>query len=272
MVLYYVMMTSVYIFTFIFGAIIGSFLNVVICRTHTGMKITGYSMCFSCNRRLRWYELIPIFSFMIQNARCRECKSKISWQYPIVEIITAVLFVAVVYKILPNIYLIQYIDLVNILFLWIISSLFIIISVYDIRHKIIPDIFSYSLAVFALVLFIFKTGFSNIFQVTYLWDLLAGPILATPFALLWFVSGGRWMGLGDAKLVLGIGWLLGLYGGISAIILAFWIGAVIALLLVFTKGRKYTMKTEIPFAPFLILATFLVFFFNLDLLSITFGF
>ena len=262
-------MTIIYIFSFIFGTIIGSFLNVLTYRMHTGMKITGRSMCFVCGKKLYWYELVPIFSFALQRARCRGCKSKISWQYPTVEFLTGLLFVLSVYSVAPMQYfLITQYEAISIVYLWLVMSILVVISVYDIRHKIIPDIYAYSLIVITLTFFVFNVGVLNIFTTPYVWDLFAGIILATPFALLWLISRGRWMGLGDAKLMLGIGWLLGLYAGISAIIIAFWIGAAVGLLLMLIKGKNFTMKTEIPFGPFLILGALLVLFFGADVLKL----
>ena len=156
--------------------------------------------------------------------------------------------------------------LISIGFLFIVFGLLIAICVYDFKHKIIPDFWSYSFAVVAFLQLIFLSATFS-FTPT-VWDLFAGPILALPFAFLWLVSGGRWMGLGDAKLTLGIGWFLGIKAGLVAVVLAFWIGAVfgIALLLIQKLSessifhRKINMKSELPFAPFLILGLFLVFF------------
>src|SRR4051812_36221267 len=80
------------IFAFIFGTIIGSVLNVVAARYNTGMTFGGRSKCFSCNKTLTWIELIPIISFVAQGAACKRCRSKISWQYPLVEAGTGVMF------------------------------------------------------------------------------------------------------------------------------------------------------------------------------------
>ncbi len=260
---------SYYIIIFIFGVIIGSFLNVVINRYNTGISLGGRSMCFSCGAKLSWYELIPIISFLIQRGKCRKCKSKISWQYLIVEFSTGILFLLTVCY-LP---FTGYFDIFVYFYLWIIICLLVVITVYDFRHKIIPDSFVYVFAglsfLYMFANIVFSIGdFNKI-------DLLAGPILATPFVLLWLVSRGSWMGLGDAKLSLGIGWFLGLYYGLSAIILSFWIGAVFGVVLIifgntnlFLKDKKFTMKSEIPFGPFLILGIFLVLFFKIDALKL----
>jgi prepilin signal peptidase PulO-like enzyme (type II secretory pathway) len=97
---------------------------------------------------------------------------------------------------------------------------------------------------------------------------MAGPIIALPFVLLWLVSKGTWMGLGDGKLSIGIGWLLGLNGGINAVILAFWIGAVVSLIWLFMTFKKFKPRTEIPFGPYLILGLYLVLLFKITVIDL----
>ena len=148
-----------------------------------------------------------------------------------------------------------------------------IITVYDLRHKIIPDMLVFSLAFISLIWLVANIGLADLFQSPYIYNLIAGPILALPFFLMWLLSGGRWIGLGDAKLALGMGWFLGLISGVSAVILGFWIGAVISLGLLFVQklnliGKNLTIKSEIPFAPFLILGLLAVFFFGFDVMNL----
>jgi len=259
------METLYYIIIFIFGTIIGSFLNVIINRYNTGISINGRSVCFSCGKKLLWYELVPIVSFLVQGGRCRGCESRISFQYPIIEITTGLLFL-LTYKLQITIH--------ELLYYWIISSLLIVITVYDFKHKIIPNSFVYAFIILSF-LGLFVTFLPVGIYLPNRWELLAGPILAVPFALLWLLSRGTWMGLGDAKLALGIGWLLGLYYGLSAIILAFWIGAVWGIILLimshtglFLGGKKLTMKSEIPFGPFLVLGMLLIILFNIDVFNL----
>ena len=261
----------IFVFIFLLGTIIGSFLNVVIFRFNTGKSISdGRSICMTCNRTLRWYELIPIFSYLFQLGKCRRCAETISHQYPIVEFITGLLFVLITYHFMPILLFApsSYLFLV-ILFVFL-FSLLIVISVYDFRHKIIPDKLVYAFSLFAfLSIFVNSTSFGPLFVLPTLSSLLAGPILAAPFALLWLVSRGKWMGLGDAKLMLGLGWMIGLYLGFSAVILSFWIGSIISLGVMYFNKKRIDMKTEIPFAPFLILGAFIVFLFNLDIMTLS---
>jgi leader peptidase (prepilin peptidase)/N-methyltransferase len=260
------MSVLIFIFVFLLGTIIGSFLNVVIYRFNTGKSIVhGRSICMTCNNTLRWYELIPVFSFLVQSGRCRRCASTISHQYPLVEFSTGLVFLLISYHFLPilSFSYSSYIILVS--FFMFIFSLLMVISVYDIRNKIIPDSLVYVYAfVSFLSIFINHTGVGSLFVAPSLIYIVSGPLFALPFALLWLISRGKWMGLGDAKLVLGIGWMLGPTMGLSAMALSFWIGSIISLLIMFFGRHKMTMRTEVPFAPFLILSTLIVFFFNLD--------
>ncbi len=252
------MTPSFFILAFIFGTIIGSFLNVVIARYNTGMTLGGRSKCFSCNTTLRWFELIPLVSFLIQHAQCRRCKSKISWQYPLVEIGVGVLFVLIFWHFPPISIEASFTTVYHLL----IAALLVVITVYDARHKIIPDPLVYTFALLALLKLFVSPDLS--FIVPSAWQILAGPLLAFPFFLFWLVSRGTWMGLGDSKLTLGIGWTLGIGAGLSALVLSFWIGAIISLLWMFVVHKKMKHRFEIPFGPYLVLGMYLVLLWNIQ--------
>lgn len=256
------MSTYFSIFSFILGTLIGSFLNVVALRYNTGMTLNGRSKCFSCGKNLEWHELIPIFSFLYQKGKCKKCKGKISWQYPVIEILAGILFVLIFYYFPPNTIDTSF----NTLFYIFITCILLIITIYDIKHKIIPDLLVYTFSIIALLKLFIAPDLSLIMPS--LSSLLAGPILALPFALLFLVSRGTWMGLGDAKLVLGIGWVLGINAGISAIILAFWIGAVFSVMWMWIVFKKIKVKYEIPFGPYLILGMYLVLLFGIKVIDL----
>ncbi len=311
-------MTFVYlVLFFIFSLIIGSFLNVVIYRYNSGLSIAkGRSKCFSCGRVLGMRDLVPVFSFIAYKGRCRTCKTTLSIQYPLIEILTGVLLTAVFYKYFLavnhtsfiGVYIVSKLAISQVLALspWIqvlffvidivMVSLLICIGVYDMKHKIIPDGLVYSGAGLALVklvlvlsLFTVSSGFVT--------TLLAGLLTALPFALLWLVSGGRWMGFGDAKLALIIGWMLGVVHGFTAIVYSFWIGCIGALGMilihelvesfsnsknVFGKrlfGAKVAnrllryfptlkLRSEVPFGPYMIIAFLVVYFTGQKLLGL----
>jgi prepilin signal peptidase PulO-like enzyme (type II secretory pathway) len=251
---------------FVLGLLVGSFMNVVILRFGTGLSIAkGRSKCFACGKGLSWYELVPLLSFLFQMGKCRGCFSKISWQYPLVELSTALAFV-LIYSRTINVAT-AYESLIAFVLLCVFFCLYIAIFVYDFRHKIIPDAFSYTAALVALALIALEwrmTGTIDLYKV------IAGPSLFLFFYFFWFVSRGTWMGFGDAKLALSVGWFLGLWKGIAAILLSFWIGAVVSLLIILvqrfrTKRRRLGMKSEIPFAPFILIGFAIAFIWGLDI-------
>jgi prepilin signal peptidase PulO-like enzyme (type II secretory pathway) len=274
---------------FIFGTLIGSFLNVVILRYNTGKNIFApgeRSECFTCAKKLVWFELVPVLSFAALRGRCSGCKSPISWQYPFVELATGALFVGIVAKLgMPLFALVPSVVLLAVMYaaVW---CLLVVIAVYDMRHKIIPDGIVYAFSAISFVS-IFVPG-SVAYEAGVIsglgpWSgILAGAIFFSFLGGLWYVSGGKWLGFGDAKLILGVGFLLGLSGGLSAFALSFWIGAAVTLLLlaigavarragkVVRRSRllrflgTLTMKSEIPFAPFIIIGALIVFFCSVD--------
>jgi leader peptidase (prepilin peptidase)/N-methyltransferase len=262
-------MTS--IITLIFfglGLIIGSFLNVVIFRLNTSRSFGGRSACMSCQKKLCWYELIPVLSFLFLKGRCLRCKTKISAQYPAVEFITGIIFASIYLKLQDALFLTPFAFIAAYAFYAAAFSVLILISVYDIKHKIIPDALALLLGALTLVgIFFFNIDDARLFypHLPSLWQFLSGFILAAPFALLWLVSSGRWMGLGDAKLAVGLGWLLGPSRLLSGAVLSFWVGAVLGIILV-AFSKKYKMKSELPFAPYLVLGSLLAFLFELHII------
>ena len=190
--------------------------------------------------------------------------------YPAVEFITGIIFAALFLKFQS----ILFANTIAFSFIFayyaIAFSILLVIAVYDIRHKIIPDKLSFTLGIFAFFgLFFFNASssvnsFGFYFHIPTISQLLSGIFLALPFALFWLVSSGRWMGLGDAKLAISLGWLLGLSRALSGVVLSFWIGAIVGISLIIFS-RKYGIKSQIPFAPYLALGAFLAFILGLSL-------
>ncbi len=260
------------IFIFLFGLSVGSFLNVVIYRLETKESILlSRSHCPRCGTLLKWFDLIPLLSFIFQKGRCRYCNQKISYQYPSVELAIGLLFL-----------LIFSLDLSigQIFYYLIISCFLIIIFVYDLRHYLIPDKIVYSAIGIALLYQLaFAFDFASL-RSGGIYGQLVGPsfselvegyklffsyllsaILAAGFFLsLVLISRGKWMGLGDVKLASLMGLVLGWPNILSALFLAFLSGAVVGLTLV-VLGKK-GLKSQIPFGPFLAGATILTVLFS----------
>ncbi len=243
------------IFVFILGLCIGSFLNCVIYRLEKKQSfIKGRSYCPHCKHTLIWSDLIPVFSFLFFKGKCRYCKKKISIQYPIVEITTGLVFLFIYYQIMGFSQL-TIGNIITLCFLFIVSSFFIIIFVYDLKHYIILDKVLFPTIIIVLLYLL-------IFNATFLFfnSLLTAIGTSTFFALIFFLSKGEWIGFGDVKLAVLLGLLLGFPNILVGLFLAFFFGAIIGLTLMFFQ--KKGLKSEIPFAPFLIIGTFIAMFFG----------
>lgn len=256
------------IFIFIFGLIVGSFLNSVVYRLENGQSfIKGRSYCPNCEHSLNWLDLVPVFSFLILRGRCRYCREKISFQYPLIETITGVLFLLIFKFYLSGFgkfsdfffqsqflfYLVQFLSLI---FLFIIFSLLIVIFVYDLKHYLIPDQIVY---LGIIVSFFYDLRYFLFNQSDNFKSAIFSALGASLFFLfIVLISKEKWMGAGDVKLAFLMGLLLGFPNILPALFLSFFIGAIIGLGLVFFHKKK--LKSEIPFGPFLIIGTFLSFF------------
>ncbi len=260
-----------YTVVFLFGLIVGSFLNVVIYRFNTGVSLQGSSHCLSCGTGLRWFELVPVVSYLVLRGRCRYCSSWIPVRYLLVELLTAGLFTAAfvaggVTAVTPV--------------LWLLVALLVIVLVYDIYHLIIPDVLVIAVSVTAALWWL-VTG-ADVEQLVN--GSVAAALASGFYGLLWLLSHGRWIGFGDVKLALPLGFMVGVGGVFSLITLSFWVGAVISLgLLAWQRHQKgktrpaqsatqLTMKSEVPFAPFLIVAFLLVLLAEVDVVTWFIGF
>ena len=247
------------------GLIVGSFLNVLVYRIHMAEDVIwDRSKCPRCEHLIRWYDNIPILSFILLGARCRDCREKISWQYPLVELFTALMFLAIGAKFFDPADSATW--LVAVYYLGIISAL-IVILVYDWSYMEIPSSILWT-AIFGAIAFNLYfdwlnfynfPGAESLFDFKLYSGAVAGILAFIFFFSLSAISREKWMGMGDAYLALLLGLVLGWPEIILAIFLAFFIGAVSgSILMIF--GRK-NLKSQIPFAPFLIAGTIISLFF-----------
>lgn len=229
----------------LFGLCVGSFLNALIFRLREGKSVwRGRSQCQHCGKTLQWLELIPVLSFLAQKGRCRRCHRKISWQYPLVEMVTALLFVSAAFY---NQFLIFNFQ---ILIYWFIISVLLVIFVYDLRFGEIPDSISLPAIIILAILF-----WNDYFR----WiGILTG---AGWFALQYFVSRGRWVGGGDIRLGALMGAILGWPQILAALFIAYVSGAIVSLPLLLLKKKKLSLlpseQATLPFGVFLVPATFI---------------
>jgi leader peptidase (prepilin peptidase)/N-methyltransferase len=244
---------------FLFGLIIGSFLNVIVYRVRSAETILGRSHCRKCRKIIRWYDNIPLLSFILLKFKCRECGEKISWQYPLVEFLTGLVFAFVAGK---------YFGLED-FSTWpitgamlVLSGVLIVIFVYDLLYMEIPSLVLWPAVVLAMGLnFLLDWGreSSVIWDRMFISGLLAAAVSFVFFFSLAFFSREKWMGMGDAYLVILLGLILGWPKILLGLFLAFAIGAICGIILIALKKKK--MQSQLPFAPFLIVGTFLTLFY-----------
>ncbi len=282
----------------LFGLAVGSFLNVFLIRYDPekdrffGLSRTrGRSVCPRCGVVLRWYELLPVVSFVIQVRRCRRCKGLVSWQYPFVELISAAVFIFVP-MFLRSFFSYWYPSWEGLFILlsafWIVALLaLLMVFIVDLRHYIIPN--SLNITIFAMGVLWAVAGirfgvFENVFGGSFLkqyhqlfftfdsvWTnhLLGFFAAILFFAAIFFLSRGKAIGMGDVKLIGGLGILFGWPDILLVMFLSFVIGAIYSLVLM-ARGTK-SMTDVVPFGPFIVIASFLTFFWGSGLLSLYFG-
>lgn len=249
-----------YLIIFIFGLAVGSFLNCLIYRLQTEESfLIKRSYCPNCKKALSWQDLIPLLSFIILRGKCRYCQKPISWQYPLVELMTGALFVFIAFQWLSG-----GITLLNFIYLLFIISALIVIFVSDLRYYIIPDKVIYSATILAIIYCIYQFAIED--QRLIIINFLAAILASLFFLSIILISRGRWMGWGDVKLAFFMGLLLGFPNILVALFLAFFFGAIIGIGLILA-GRK-TLKSEIPFGPFLVVGTFIALFWSKELIQL----
>jgi len=250
------------LFIFLFGVSIGSFLNVLIDRLPQERKITGRSVCDYCQHQLSWYDLIPILSFFLLKGHCRYCRKKISFQYPLVEILTGLMFIFVFLTYVKNIQEIsRWQNWLVILSLWGIVSCFIVIFFSDAKYHLISDYILWALFGFSLLYHLIGIWVNHYQPLQFLTSFIfLGLIIAFPIWLIYFLSKEKAMGLGDVYLAAILGFLLGWQKGFLALYFAFVLGGITGLFLILFGRKK--LKSKIAFGPFLVIGAFLMLFFG----------
>lgn len=240
----------------------GSFFNVVSLRYPKESFWGGRSHCPYCKKSLSWYELIPVFSFVMQLGRCRGCHRRISWQYPIVEVFTGLVF------------LLPYKDFSAAPWLWLLIALtMVLLALIDFRTMIIPDEINIFLALSGLALAFLG---ADSFLKNYTWllpyssssivnHLIGGLVGLFILGVIFLVSRGRAMGMGDVKLSGAMGLILGWPDIVLALALGFIVGGAWGTVLLILKQGQ--MKTLVPFGPFLVIGFWLHVFFSYQLVG-----
>lgn len=242
------------IFVFIFGLIIGSFLNCFIWRLHTGESLGGRSYCPQCRHQIAWYDNLPILSFIFLRGKCRHCGGFISWQYPLVELATGALFVygfCLGYQ--------QGLEYWLLFKLWFVIAVLIVVFVYDLKWQLILD--KVILPASGIIVIV------NLFLGVSWFGMLISAIIGVGFFLLQFVvSRGLWIGGGDIRLGLFMGLALGSISlTIAALFFSYLIGSIIGVGLI--SAQKKEWSSQIPLGVFLAVGTIVSLFWGTEIVG-----
>lgn len=231
----------------IIGLCIGSFLNVCIYRIPREESISfPPSHCTNCERRLQWYELIPVFSYIFLKGKCKNCKEKISIQYPLIELTNAVLYVLVFLKYQYSLDTIKFMALVSFL---------IVIGVIDLKTKFVYNSTMILMGIVAVVFLITDYVKLKSFPID---NILGGILGLVIIGLIVFITRG--MGEGDIEIAAISGLFLGLKGEVFMLFFAVILGGIVGAIILIVKRKSG--KTEMPFGPFLAIAAITAIFYG----------
>lgn len=233
---------------FIYGLFIGSFLNVCIFRIPAGISLVKPpSSCGSCGHRLNYIDMLPVINYIINRGKCKYCKSPYSMQYPLIELLNGILYLLIALKYGFNLNSILY---------CIIVSLLIVVSMIDLKHKIIPDGLIITGAIIGIIFILLDR--------TIIFDRLIGLGIGLGLFLAIAVLTNA-MGGGDIKLMSVLGLIFGIKGMLFIILFSFVIGAIISVELLTLKIKS--RKDEIPFGPFISLSALIYIFYGTEIIN-----
>ena len=237
------------------GAAIGSFLNVLIYRIPEGQSIVfPSSRCPKCTHSIRFYDNIPIISYLVLRGRCRDCREKISLRYPIVEAITALLSMFLFWK---------YGLSIKYVFSFTFTCALIVITFIDLDHQIIPDVITLPGIPLFFLMAVFFMGIPILEAL--LGILIGGGCLFAIAFLYEIITRREGMGGGDIKLLAMLGAFLGWKSIFFILFVSSLLGAVVGISVMIAKGKD--MKYAVPFGPFLSIAAIAYLFVGIDVMN-----
>lgn len=245
-------------FFFIFGLIIGSFLNCLLYRLEKSEDfIAGSSYCPKCKHPLSWKDLIPVVSWIFLKGKCRYCKQKISIEYPLIEFVTGILFVLASLFVFVN-----YTDfeLFHLSFYLVIIASLLVIFIFDLRHYLVSEAVLLYTGIFVVIWRIIAFFLEIHTLNNLLFYLLAATLSALFFWILYILTNKKGMGFGDIEIVFLLGLIVGFPNIFFVIFIGSLLGSIIGLLSILFF--KKSMKTALPFGPFLVIGTFVMLFYS----------
>lgn len=247
---------------FMFGMLFGSSVYAFVLRYHEHKSwLKGRSECDYCHHVLQPLDLIPIFSWLALGGKCRYCSKRLSWQYPLVELVAAILF-ALSYIFWPLSF--NSLGVFQFICWLILITGFMILSIYDLKWYTLPDKIVFPLVSLSfLQLVVVSTGSGSVKY--FLGGIIGAALISGIFYMLFQLSGGKWIGGGDVKLGICLGMIVG--GPVNSVLLIFIASLIGTILAIPFALKNKTIKAHIPFGPLLMVATVIVFFFGSDLIS-----
>jgi leader peptidase (prepilin peptidase) / N-methyltransferase len=251
------------IFLFLLGASFGSFISVLNDRIKKGKKgiIFGRSVCPKCKKKLGAADLVPLFSYLILRGKCRHCGKKISAHYPALEIITGLAFVAMLmrYPFMSDTLAIEWGNMLVLAINFVYTIFLVAVFFFDLQHSEIPDAYLFPFIGVSLA------GSLIIGSPDIISMVMAAVGSFVFFGGQYFLSKGKWLGEGDIYLGIAMALILGWQLLLIGLAVSYLLGGFVSVILM--TAKKATGKTQIPFAPFLVLGTFMAIFFGNEVIS-----
>ncbi|MEK9155426.1 MAG: prepilin peptidase [Patescibacteria group bacterium] len=247
-------------FAGLLGLVCGAFVNTFLLRTPDGLRFTvGRRKCVTCARPMHVKDHVPLLSYVIMKGKCRACKTVIPWQYPALEVVMTLLFVGFAWQILAlNADMNPLSNTLGVSFGFfvrnaVMAMLLVPIFMFDYRASVIPDRLSVPAMIIALAM-------NAVLGVEPISMLVGGFLLGSFFAIQYLASKGAWVGGGDIRMAMVMGFLLGPILGVFALLVAYITGAISGLYLLLTRRRD--LHSHVPFGTFMVVGTFISLFFG----------
>lgn len=250
-----------YFLSFLYGAAIGSFVQVVVTRLNVAPIMKSRSKCLSCGEALRVSDLIPVLSYLLLKGKCAHCKVPYGVSALLIEICFGAVFALLYHFILIG-------SAPTVALWWLIyyTLIFVslgVIALYDYKHSYVPIVFLGFFSFLSIVML----------GIRYAHDggnaALLGPlVVAAPFLLIWLLTKGRALGFGDVLLYLAVGAFFGVEQGLAVLLISVWLGAAVGIIVYIQRKKKHNTNTAIPFVPFIVVAFLIVLFTDVGIFSI----
>jgi leader peptidase (prepilin peptidase) / N-methyltransferase len=251
-----------YFLSFILGASIGSFVQVVVTRLNVAPILTSRSKCLSCGEALRVSDLVPVLSYLFLKGKCRYCRTRYGISAVVIEVLFGVVFTLLYHFIImgqPTLVLAS----VWLVYYTLFFSTIGVMALYDKAHTYLPVPFLLLYCFFTVLMLGMRYFDEGTAQV------LLGPVLvALPFLLIWLVTKGKGLGFGDVLLFLGVGAFFGVNQGIAVLLLSVWMGALYGIYVRYFSDQKGKKQVAVAFVPFIVIAFLIVLFTDIDVFSI----